>query len=287
MTKTFSIFRFTAFIILLLPTSLFCESDEIGAANAFSKYLHVIAFESTDVKDLIPHNEYRISTLKSADLPVRLSQSYFPASTSEKVRASEVGLTGNAGLLDICTFRLTDKEINLGKQFKRENGLCKLRYSAKIRNWLEDTSEIEFSANNFGKTAVKLSKATTTLIRVGRFSFAFTFLDAAFKTDKILSSTERPDGRIAPPKLIKKVPPEYPPGLIRARSEGIFYFLGIIESDGTLNQLHGIVLECLHWLFARNAIEVMLRDWRFVPAQMDGHPVPSIATIEVSYQLRR
>jgi hypothetical protein len=79
--------------------------------------------------------------------------------------------------------------------------------------------------------------------------------------------------------------PEYPQELSRRNKQGNFHFLAIITREGRVNRSHGIVLEFLHWFFARNALDAILNDWEFIPGKQDGQSIDIMGEIEVAYRL--
>jgi hypothetical protein len=172
----------------------------------------------------------------------------------------------------------------------RETGKCNcLSYFFKVRNRTEDSWDIEFSGayrESLPKVIGQLSIKTTTIVRIERLCFAFTFIEAAIKADGEMSSIEKQYPDSIAPKIIKEKIPEYPSELREARREGVFSFLGIITGQGTVDRSHGIILECSHWLFLRNALATMFNDWQFTPGQSGGKAVETIRELSWPFLLR-
>jgi hypothetical protein len=265
-------------------------SDDRQNLEYWSRNIHAIVFESMNVKNQVAKGHFAVAELPSAVLPLRLSSSYFPLSASARFPVGDLGLPGELSLLDVYTFRFSEKDIKRSKKISRQNEMAKLTYSLKMRDWAEESCEIEFSGryrDSLVPVITRLNKKTTTVIRIDHLYFAFTFVSAAIKADEILLSATRPEheSSIVLPKVIRDPIPEYPPELSRRKKQGNFHFLAVITREGRVNRSHGIVLECFHWFFARNALEVIFNDWEFRPGQQDGQAIDIMAEIEVSYRL--
>jgi hypothetical protein len=265
-------------------------NDDRQNLEYWSRNIHAIVFESMNVKNQVAIGHFAVETLPSAVLPLRLSSSYFPLSASARFPVGDLGLPGDLSLLDVYTFRFAKKDITGSKKIKRWNDLAKLAYSLRVRDWTDDSCEVEFSGkyrDSLTPVTVRLNKKKTTVIRVGRLFVAFTFVSAAIKADEVLLSATRPEreSSIVLPKATKEPFPEYPPELSRRNKQGNFRFLAVITREGKVNRSHGIVLECFHWFFARNALEVIFNDWEFKPGQQDGQPIDIMGEIEVTYRL--
>lgn len=272
--------------IALFPVSLSCRES---SADKWSRCLNVIVLESMDLKSGIPKGGYKIQDLSSAELPLRLSSAYFPLSFPLKFKTGDLGLPGDLSLLDINTFRFSKEHVGKSRRVKRENAIVGLSYFFKVRNRTEDSWDIEFSGayrESLPKVIGQLSIKTTTIVRIERLCFAFTFIEAAIKADGEMSSIEKQYPDSIAPKIIKEKIPEYPSELREARREGVFSFLGIITGQGTVDRSHGIILECSHWLFLRNALATMFNDWQFTPGQSGGKAVETIRELSWPFLLR-
>ena len=91
------------------------------------------------------------------------------------------------------------------------------------------------------------------------------------------------NSRLTSVRLLSKSEPGYPTEAKAARAEGKIVFLCEIGIDGK-----SLVLAPLNRLgfgFEGEALATLQR-WRFEPMRKDGHPVASVATIEVNFKLR-
>jgi len=278
----------------LFPPSLHGSSSDYGNIKLeyWSNVLNVIVFESQNVKNQLPKNKSEVVVLKSADLPLRLSKAYFSLSNSVQLSTEDLGMSGDLVLLDVNTFVLPMIQIEKSKPEKRKNTLADLSYSLKVQDWTEDSCQIMFAGDHNGKLSpvvAQLSRKATTRIRVNRLCFVFTFVKAAIETDEMMRSAHNPNERgiIFSPKPIRQPLPTYPPELVSRRMEGNFRFLGILTEQGTVDRSTGIVLECFHGLFAHNALEIILSEWKFAPGQLNYQPVKLLCNIEVSFRLRQ
>lgn len=269
-------------------------ADQADSADSTKRYegtLHVIVFESMNIHDRLPKDQVRIVPLPTADLPLRVSRPYFSLSSSSRFSTSELGLRGDVSLVEINTFALSEKQITESKQVSRHNPVVGLTYSLKVLNWQDNSCSIRFSAKYRDKhppLIVELSRHTTTLLRIDRVCFAFTFINAAIAADDTLRRARMPDPKLkdAAPRPITNPLPEYPRELRSRRVEGNFLFMAVITRQGTIDPSHGIILDCYHWSFARNAMEVLLNDWLFVPSKENNQAEDMLAIIEVAYRLR-
>jgi len=87
---------------------------------------------------------------------------------------------------------------------------------------------------------------------------------------------------VVPPRVVKKVPPEYPEEAKRNKVEGTVKLQVILRKDGTVavqNVVEGDPI------LAPAAIEAVKR-WRYEPTQLDGKPVDVQTTIEVNFTLK-
>jgi TonB family protein len=78
--------------------------------------------------------------------------------------------------------------------------------------------------------------------------------------------------------LMKKVEPEYPPAMIRARQDGTVVLDAVIRQDGTIGDI--TVLQSLNPLFDRAAIAAV-KQWQYTPLPYEG-----IVTVTVKFTLR-
>lgn len=91
-------------------------------------------------------------------------------------------------------------------------------------------------------------------------------------------------GPIDTPKLLKNVPPNYSAEGIAQQIQGLVLLDAVVGIDGKVSDSRVVfgLLESLD----REAREA-LKKWRFKPGTLDGSPVPTIVTIEMSFTLRK
>jgi len=281
------------FAFALLP--IFLLGNPADAANdplrKWSRMVQVVAFESTNLKNQLPPKESGVTITKSAELPIRLSKAYFALSTAARFTTGDLGLPEDLVLLDVFTFSISQDQDKKFKPVRRSNNFVELTYTLKIHNLTDDFCEVEFAGSYHEKilpVVAKLSRRNTTLIRVGRLCFAFTFVKAAIEADDAMCLAKSPEPRkdFIMPKPVMQPLPEYPQELRRRNLEGEFRFLAIITEKGAVDPLHGIVLESYHWLFTRSALETIFNRWTFAPGQLADQPVNVSADIDVVFRLR-
>jgi hypothetical protein len=227
--------------------------------------------------------------LPAPDLPEKFSCALLPSSNSATSVYKYVGLPEGVALLDIFTFKLSDKTIKQAKPVKRQNGATGLDYSVKVLKWDSQSCELELTGSYNGKLApvtFTASKLTTTLVHIHtapQVSFAFTFLDST----SLVHSAADPDrvAGIRAPKRIASPAPVFPEELRRTGNQGMFAFLGIVNRQGKFDSSRWIVLECLHPLFVHSAVRTILEGWRFAPGQMGAQAVDILAVVEVDFRL--
>ncbi len=287
-------FRLLALIIAIALSPVYAsgnsENGTIEYLEPDARMLHVIVFESSDISDQLPKDQHKVFALTGADLPLRLSRAFFTLSSSARFSASELMMRGDVSLLDVNTFSFSEKQIKKSKQVKRHNALAGLTYSLTVLDWSEAFCSVRFSARSSRSRSpviAQLSRSTTTILRLDRLCFAFTFIKAAMETDEIMRNVRIPNSKLnyTRPKPIKTPLPEYPAELRARGIQGKFFVMALFTEQGAIDPSHGIILECLHWLFARNALEVILKDWEFMPGKVNDRPADMIALIEVSYKL--
>ena len=61
----------------------------------------------------------------------------------------------------------------------------------------------------------------------------------------------------------------------------------IVTKEGRIDREKIILLECPHYLFARNSLDVVLNQWTFQPATKDGVPIDLSANIEINFAHRQ
>jgi protein TonB len=88
-------------------------------------------------------------------------------------------------------------------------------------------------------------------------------------------------GNVQAAKIIRQVIPVYPALAKQARVQGTVELLGIIATDGTVQQLHVIKG---HPLLVQAALDAV-RQWIYKPTLLNGDPVEVEAPIEVHFTL--
>lgn len=87
---------------------------------------------------------------------------------------------------------------------------------------------------------------------------------------------------ITPPTVVKQVAPFYSNDALTNKVEGTVLLEVVILSTGTIGSVR--VAKGLPWGLTDKAIECV-RQWEFVPAELDGEPVDVVAEIEVSFEI--
>ncbi len=94
--------------------------------------------------------------------------------------------------------------------------------------------------------------------------------------------TSRTDGLTTPPKLIRKVEPEYTEQARQARYQGAVVLAIEVGADGVPRNIR--VQRSLGMGLDEKAVEAVSR-WVFQPAMKDSQPVTAASTIEVNFRL--
>ena len=97
----------------------------------------------------------------------------------------------------------------------------------------------------------------------------------------VASGRVRVGGGIQEPKLIRKVPPVYPPDALAARIEGIVIIEAVIDVNGAVKELKVLRSQPLLETAAVDAV----RQWLFTPTLLNGVPVEVIMTLTVNFTL--
>lgn len=86
-------------------------------------------------------------------------------------------------------------------------------------------------------------------------------------------------GVIRAPKKVTHVAPIYPPIPLAARKGGLVILQAIIDEDGSVREVSVLRSDPL---FDRAAVEAV-KQWRFTPTLLNGHPVPIVMTVTVGF----
>jgi protein TonB len=95
------------------------------------------------------------------------------------------------------------------------------------------------------------------------------------------ASPQRVGGDVQAAKLVRKVMPVYPPMARQVRVSGTVELIGIIEKDGTIQQLQVV---SGHPLLIKAALDAV-RQWVYHPTLLNGQAVEVIAPISVHFTL--
>src|SRR5262245_60390547 len=96
-----------------------------------------------------------------------------------------------------------------------------------------------------------------------------------------VSTPVRVGGSITEPKLIKKVPPVYPPIAQTAGVTGVVIVELLVDFDGTVSDAK--VLRSIP-LLDQAALDAV-RQWVFTPTLLNGAPVQVVMTVTVNFSL--
>lgn len=95
----------------------------------------------------------------------------------------------------------------------------------------------------------------------------------------------RPGSGVTNPQLVREVKPHYTADAMRAKVQGAVLLECVVLPDGTVGDVK--IVKSLDNVFGldEEAIKAA-KQWRFVPGQRLGEPVPVWVTIELSFTLR-
>jgi TonB family protein len=88
---------------------------------------------------------------------------------------------------------------------------------------------------------------------------------------------------LAPPLLVLRIEPSYPPAMIRVREEGVVAVEAIIGKDGSIEDAS--IVTATNGLFEAEALRAV-RQWRYRPGMLDGRPVRVRLLVTVTFRLR-
>jgi TonB family protein len=94
-------------------------------------------------------------------------------------------------------------------------------------------------------------------------------------------------GDFEPPVLLERTSPSYPPEARRQRVEGRVVMQAVIREDGTVDGVQVLsVPDVPGGEYLVEAAASAVRDWRYLPAQIDGEPVNVYFTFVIHFTLR-
>jgi TonB family protein len=105
---------------------------------------------------------------------------------------------------------------------------------------------------------------------------------APLPANPLPAATVSPDEDFVPPKLLKRVEPEYTRDAQVRRIEGIVALRLFVTPNGNVRKIK--VIRRLDTGLDRNAIEA-ISHWHYAPATQNGHAVTAQITEEISFHL--
>ena len=93
----------------------------------------------------------------------------------------------------------------------------------------------------------------------------------------------RPGDGVKAPRLLKEVKPTYPPSAMGSGITGTVTLECVVLPDGGCSSIR--VVKALDSAPLMDEAMRALKQWRFIPGEKDGKPVPVIVTIEMSFSL--
>jgi len=102
-------------------------------------------------------------------------------------------------------------------------------------------------------------------------------------TDPFESAVSAEAPGVTKPTLVRRTTPTYPEAMVRERISGVVQLEVVIDTDGRI--IHTRVKAAPHPDLGVAALECV-RQWRFTPATKDGAPVPVVAGVDVSFDLK-
>jgi len=90
---------------------------------------------------------------------------------------------------------------------------------------------------------------------------------------------------VLPPRVLRKVDPQYSADAMRAKIQGAVLLSAVVLPDGSVTDIR--IIRSLDRSFGLDtkAIEAA-RQWRFLPGTRQGEPVPVLVNIELEFNLR-
>ena len=95
------------------------------------------------------------------------------------------------------------------------------------------------------------------------------------------SEPVRVGGSVKTPRLLVRVPPDYPAMAASAQMEGRVILEATVDEEGSVDDVR--VLRS-HAIFDDAAVEA-LKQWRYEPLVFNGRPVPFVLTVTLSFNL--
>jgi TonB family protein len=89
---------------------------------------------------------------------------------------------------------------------------------------------------------------------------------------------------VVEPVLLRKVEPFYAPEAMRRQVQGEVWLDGVVLSDGTVGDVH-VTKSLDPCRVLDDEAVVALKQWRFMPARLNGQPVARLMTFMVEFRL--
>ncbi len=271
-------------VSLLLLTPLAPQTKRDQPESNPLTMVQAIVFESYLTPPPAAERAFEAIDLDYDGFPMDFSH-LFAASDPSPALLARLGqvLPRDMMFLDIFTFSPTAAQIKKNRRITHQNRIHDLEYGLSVRSRSADLIELELDGRHaemkFRHVAIEISLDKTKMVRI-RHSASRTLFIALTS----INLTPCIQGA-ALPKSIDRPTPSYPSLLSEARWTGRVRILATVDTAGKVDQEGFVLLECPHYLFARNSLDVVLNRWRFHPATMDGTPIEARATIEVVFTL--
>ncbi len=91
-------------------------------------------------------------------------------------------------------------------------------------------------------------------------------------------------GGLTDPVILVETLPHYTDEAIKAKVQGVVLLQGVIRRSGRVSDLQ--ILRGLGYGLDEEAIQCLMKDWKFRPGMANGQPVDVLATIEITFNLR-
>lgn len=91
----------------------------------------------------------------------------------------------------------------------------------------------------------------------------------------------RVGGSVKTPRLLVRVPPDYPPMAAAAQMEGRVILEATVDEKGAVDEVRVLQSHAVFDEAARDAV----RQWKYEPLMFNGRPVPFVLTVTLSFNL--
>lgn len=279
-------------LLLLHPVQ---GSEDYDSSSAS---LHVLAFEA-EATDYLPDGaSHHIVELDSAELPQEVSRLIVqPRIDTGPVSLYQFGLPSKILYLDAYATDPVQRLSQEQKRISRDNRLNRLSYRLERLRRDESRysvilSRTRYQQFRFEKVDVDAAADRTTILAIRLederiLFFAFTWTDAFPIAARSGDPPSAEETNIEPGRLISKILPDYPEEARFARLESVFRAAFIVTREGRVDPTRFVLLECLHPIFAREAMGAIIEGWEFEPVRIDGSPKEMYSTAGVRFILRR